>query len=101
MELFTIFTSSAIIDHVILNDFPQNDWVWLAIASEVQKQHLTQRNGNKILFMHKNVFTLPVSFTGSYTEDKPNLPRQNHLILQKKGVWRAQGCEFQGLFKTL
>ena len=51
--------------------------------------------------MHKNVFTLPVSFTGSYTEDKPNLPRQNNLILQKKGVWHAQGCEFQGLFKTL
>ena len=35
---------------------------------------------NQILFMHKIVFTLPVSFTGSYTEDKPNLPRQNILI---------------------
>ena len=50
--------------------------------------------------MHKNVFTLPVSFTGSYTEDKPNFPQQNNLILQKKGVWRRQGCEFEGLFKT-
>ena len=48
--------------------------------------------------MHKNVFTLPVSFTGSYTKDEPNLPRQNNLILQKKVVWHAQGCEFQGLF---
>ena len=34
--------------------------------------------------MHKNVFTLPVSFTSSYTEDKPNFPRQNNLILQRK-----------------
>ena len=50
--------------------------------------------------MHKNVFTLPVSFTCSYTEDKPNFPQQNNLILQKKGVWRGQGCEFEGLFKT-
>ena len=33
--------------------------------------------------MHKNVFTLPMSFTGSYTEDEPNFPRQNNLILQK------------------
>jgi len=26
----------------------------------------------------------PVNFTGSYTEDEPNFPRQNNLILQKK-----------------
>ena len=37
--------------------------------------------------MRKNVFTLPVSFSGSYTADGP-------------GVWRTQSCEFQGLFKT-
>ena len=34
--------------------------------------------------MHKNVFTLAESFTGFYTEDEPNFPRQNNLILQKK-----------------
>ena len=34
--------------------------------------------------MHKNVFTLPVSFTGSYTEDEPNIPWQNNVILQEK-----------------
>ena len=34
--------------------------------------------------MHKNVFTLPVSFTGSYALDEPNFPWQNNLILQKK-----------------
>ena len=28
-------------------------------------------------------FTLPVSFTGSYTGDEPNFPRQNNYILQK------------------
>ena len=36
------------------------------------------------MFMRKNVFTLPVSFTSSYTEDKPNFPRQNNLLLQIK-----------------
>ena len=34
--------------------------------------------------MNKNVFILPVSFTGSYTGDEPNVPRQNDLILQQK-----------------
>ena len=47
--------------------------------------------------MHKNFFALPVSFTGSYTKNEPNFPQQNDL---EKGVWRIQGCEFQGLFKT-
>ena len=49
--------------------------------------------------MHKNVFTLPVSCTGSYNKDEPNFPRQNNLILQKT-VWYRQGSEFQGFFKT-
>ena len=41
--------------------------------------------------MYKNVFTLNVSFTGSYNEDEPNFPQQNNLILQKKvtGVDKA------------
>ena len=34
--------------------------------------------------MHKNVLTLPVSFTGYYTEDEPNFSQQNNLIIQKK-----------------
>ena len=45
--------------------------------------------------MHKNVFMLPVSFTGSYTEDKPNFPRQNNLILQKT----VSGVEFQDFLR--
>ena len=49
--------------------------------------------------MHKNVFTLPVSFTGSYTEDKPNFPQQNNLILQKKGVWCGQGVNLKDFSK--
>ena len=54
-----------------------------------------------ILFMHKNNFTLPMSFTSSYTEDEPNFPRQNNLgNFTENGVWHRQGCEFQGLFKT-
>ena len=41
IESFTIFTSSAIVDYIILyyifhNNTLQNDWVWLTIASEVQ-----------------------------------------------------------------
>ena len=39
--------------------------------------------------MHKNSFTLPVSFTGSTscTDDEPNFPRQNsfiNLVLREK-----------------
>ena len=34
--------------------------------------------------MHLSVFTLPVSFTGSYTEDELDFLRQKNLILQKK-----------------
>ena len=71
------------------------------------KLHLRYKNSiwnretkNKILFKHKNVFTLPESFVGSYTEDEPDFPRRNNQILQKVGVWRGQGSEFQGLFKT-
>ena len=33
--------------------------------------------------MHKNVFMLPMSFTGSYTKDEPNFPQQNNVILKK------------------
>ena len=33
--------------------------------------------------MHKNVFTLSVSFTASYTNDEPTFQRQKNLILQK------------------
>ena len=48
--------------------------------------------------MHKNVFTLPVSFTGSYSEDEPNFPWQNNVILQKRvpGIKVAR-LDFLGL----
>ena len=29
-----------------------------------------------MLFMHKNILTLPVSFTGSFTKDEPNFPQK-------------------------
>ena len=46
--------------------------------------------------MHKNVFTLPVSFTGSYTEDETKITWQNNVILQK----RVSGVDtFQELIK--
>ena len=34
--------------------------------------------------MHKNIFTLPVSVTGSYTEGEPNFPGQLNVVLSKK-----------------
>ena len=42
------------------------------------------------MFKHKNVFTLQVSFIGSYTEDEPDFPPWNNLILQKTVVWHRQ-----------
>ena len=57
----------------------KNDWVWPAIACEVQKIAFEKkRNRNEILFMHKNVLTLLVSFTGSYTKDETNTYGPNH-----------------------
>ena len=51
--------------------------------------------------MHKNVFTLPVSFTGSYTRDEPNVPRQNNLILQKKVSGVDKVVNFKDFPRTL
>ena len=78
----------------------QNDWVRLAIACEVQKSLLKKGNRNKILFMHKKVLTLPVSFTGSYTEDEPNFPQQNNLVLQKKVSGVDKVVYFKDFIKT-
>lgn len=57
--------------------------------------------------MYKNVFMLPVSFTGSYTEDKPTYHQQkNDLNLQKivSGVDNVVNFkdfnQIQGHFKT-
>ena len=46
--------------------------------------------------MPKNVLTISVSCTGSYTEDKPNFPWQKKSNFTGKGVLRG----IQGLFKT-
>ena len=58
------------------------DWVWLAIASELQKS-----------FMRKNVFTLPVSFTGSYT------PRMSQILLGK--IIRVILQKKEGVYKVV
>ena len=57
--------------------------------------------------MYKNVFMLPVSFTGSYTEDEPTYHQQkNDLNLQKivSGVDKVVNFkdfdQIQGHFKT-
>ena len=50
--------------------------------------------------MNKNIFTLPVSYIGSYIEDEPGFPRQNILRLPETGVWHRQGSKFEGLFET-
>ena len=52
--------------------------------------------------MHKNVFTLPVSFTGSCTSRLSLilLGKIIRVISQKKEGVSIVGCELQGLFKT-
>ena len=49
--------------------------------------------------MHKHGFKLPVGFTGSYTKDEPNFPRQGNLILQKKvsGIHNDKVVNFKDL----
>ena len=51
--------------------------------------------------MHKNVFILPVSFTGSYTGDEPNVPRQNDLILQQKVSGVDKIVNFKDFSRTI
>ena len=46
--------------------------------------------------MQKNFFTLSLSFTGSYTEEEPNFPWQNDLILQKKVSGVDRVVNFKG-----
>ena len=46
---------------------------------------------------HKNVVTLPVSFTGSYTEDEPTSPWQKksnftEAFLDITGLSKVGGC---------
>ena len=49
----------------------------------------------KLLSATRLVFTVPMSFTGSYTKDELNFPWQNNLILQKK----VSGIDKVGNFK--
>ena len=44
--------------------------------------------------------SLPVNFTGSYTEDEPNFPRQNNLILQKSVVGVDKVMNFPLISRT-
>ena len=48
--------------------------------------------------MQKNLFPLSLSFTGSYTEDEPNFPWQNNLILQKTVSGVDKVVNFKGFF---
>ena len=87
MESFTILTSSAILLITLFytpfhNKTLQNDWVWRAIASEVQKLSIVTRE-----------------FYNSYTEDEPNFPRQNNLILQKKVSGVDKVVNFKGFLR--
>ena len=77
-----IFTSLAIIHHIIFILFSATRLCKMT-GYELQL-HLRYRNSicNNTLFIYKNVFTLPVSFTYSYTKDKPNFPQQNNLIIR-------------------
>ena len=64
--------------------------------------------GTEIAFEIKNqkcivhtpfLFTLPRSFTGSYTEDEPKFPRQNNLLLQKMVSGVDKVVNFKDLIK--
>ena len=75
------------VDQIILCYFPQQHFTkWLGmtcnnITYEVKKKYFKKRNRNKILLTHKNVFMLPIRLTDSYTEDEPNFPWWNNIIL--------------------
>ena len=87
MESFTIFTSSAMVDHFILCYFPQQHFAkWLGMTCNciwgTDRNSIWNKETEIKYCLCTKCFTLPVSFTGSYTEDETNFPRQN-IILQK------------------
>ena len=55
-------------------------------ASEVYIEIAFKTKTKIKLSMHKNVLTLPVSFSGSYTEDGQNFPWQNLIIFEENDV---------------
>ena len=61
-----------------------------------------EKKGTEIKYCSctKKVLTLPVSFTGSYTEDEPNFPQQNNLVLQKKVSGVDKVVYFKDFSKT-
>ena len=86
MESFTIFTSSAMVDHIILCYFTQQHFAkWLGMTcnciwgTEIAFEIKKKKTEIKYCLCTK-CFTLPVSFTGSYTEDETNFPRQNNNV---------------------
>ena len=50
-------------------------------------------NAEIIFFYAQKCLTLPVSVTGSNTDDEPNFPRQSNLVSQKI-LWRKQSSYF-------
>ena len=64
------------------------------------RKSISHKETNKILFMHKNIFTVPVNFTRSYTEDERNFPRRNNLILQKMASSVDKAVNFKAFSRT-
>ena len=59
-------------------------WQISHITCFINQFSFEERNTNKILFMHKNVLTLPVSLiTSSYTKDEPNFPQKKVSYVDK------------------
>ena len=61
---------------------------WCDLQLHLRYRHSEINSEIKIFYAQK-CLTLPVSFTGSNTDDEPNFPRQNNLISQKI-LWRKQ-----------
>ena len=56
---------------------PANFDKFFRITCFINQFSFEKRNRNKILFMHKNFLTLPVSLsTSSYIKDEPNFPQK-------------------------
>ena len=64
------------------------------------RKSISNKETNKILFMHKNIFTVPVNFARSYTEDERNFPRRNNLILQKMASSVDKAVNFKAFSRT-
>lgn len=95
-----LLQSSATIENNILYYAKENDWALLAIASEVQKQHLKQTNRSKILLMVQNVSDKVLNFK-DFSRANKEIKYCSRTLTEFKAFSRQLTTKIQDLSKIV